>query len=65
MEKLATYIKKISRAFNTVNTQVQNMKEAESNLYYSEDEDEVSNFQMADIDVGKSNFQFAHLDKKV
>ena len=55
----------MSRAFTTVNTQLQNIKEAESNLYDSEDEDEVSNFQMADIDVGKSNFQFAHLDKKV
>ena len=34
------------------------MKDTGSNLYDSEDEDEASNFQMADINFDKSDFQF-------
>ena len=46
----------MSRVFTTVNTQLQNMKEADSNLSYSEDEDEASHFQMAEINLGKMTF---------
>ena len=54
----------MSRAFTTVNTQLKNLKEADSKLYDSENEDEASNFQMAKINFGKSDFRFAQLDKK-
>ena len=49
----------MSRAFTTVNTQLKNLKEADSKLYDSENEDEASNFQMAKINLGKSDFRFA------
>ena len=64
MKELAKDVKKMSRAFTTVNAQLKILKEAESNLYDSENEDEASNFQMADINFGKSDFQFAQLDEK-
>ena len=50
--------KKMSNAFTTVNTQLQSLREAESDLSDSEDEDEASHFQIADINFGKSDFQF-------
>ena len=64
MKELAKDVKKMSRAFTTVNAQLKILKEAESDLYDSEHEDEASHFQMADIDFGKSDFQFSQLDKK-
>ena len=38
MNKIANYIKKITREFTTVNIQLQKLKEADSNLSDSEDE---------------------------
>ena len=64
MKKLAKDINNISRAFTTDNTQLQKLEEADSDLSDSEDEDEASHFQMAGIDFGKSDFQFAQLVKK-
>ena len=63
MNKLANDVKKISRAFTTVSTQLQILKEADSNLYESEYEYEASHFQMADNNFGKIDFQFAQLDE--
>ena len=65
MKKLAKYIKKISRAFTMVSTQLQNLEEAEFDPYVSEDEDEASHFQMDEINFGKSDFQFAQLDEEI
>ena len=47
-----------------VNTQLRNMKLADSDMSDSEDEDEASRFQMAGINFGKSYFQFAQLDEE-
>ena len=63
MKKLAKDFKKMSREFTTVNTQIQNLKEADSDLSDSKDEDEASCFQMADMNFDKSDFQFAQLYK--
>ena len=41
------------------------MKEADSNLSESEDEDEASKFQMAEINYGKSDSQFSQLDEEL
>ena len=49
----------MSMVFTLVNTQLQNLKEADSDLSDSEDEDEASHFQMDEIDFGKSDFQFS------
>ena len=54
----------IYKAFTTVITQNQRLKEANSELSDSEDKDEASNFQISDINFGKSNFQFPQLDKE-
>ena len=54
----------MSRAFTMVNTQLKNMEEADSDLSDSNNEDEASHFQMAEINFGKSDFKFAQLDKK-
>ena len=40
------------------------MKYAESDLYDSEDEDEASHFQIAEINFCKSDSQFAQLDEE-
>ena len=63
VKKLAKDFKKMSREFTTVNTQIQNLKEADSDLSDSKDEDEASCFQMADMNFDKSDFQFAQLYK--
>ena len=55
---------KISGVLTTVKYQLQRLKEAYSYLSDSEDEDESSHFQMADINFGKSDFQFAQLDEE-
>ena len=44
VNNLAKDVNKISRTFTTVNTKLKNLKEADYNLYDSEDEDEASNF---------------------
>ena len=54
----------MSRLFTTINTQLQKLKEADSNLYDSDDEDEASHFHTANNDFGKNDFQFAQLDEK-
>ena len=41
------------------------MREDESYLSNSEDEDEASHFQMDEINFGKSDFQFAQLDEEL
>ena len=53
VNKIAKDVKKISRGFTTVNTQLQHLKEADSDLSDSENEDEASHFQMAKINFGK------------
>ena len=60
-------VKKMYKAFTTVNTQLQSLKEAcqaDSGLCDSEDEDEASHVHIAGINFGKSNFQCAQLDKE-
>ena len=64
MKKLAKDAKKMSMLFTMVETQLQSMKKAASNMYEYEDEDKASHFHMDKINVGKSKFQFAQLDKK-
>ena len=64
MKKPAKDIKRMPRMFTTVNTKIQKLKEADSKMSDSEDEDEASKFQMAEINFGKSDFQFAQLDKE-
>ena len=44
VKNLAKEVKKISRAFNTVITQLQRLKKSEYNLSESEDEDTASQF---------------------
>ena len=62
VKKLTKDVKKISKVFTMVKTQLQRIKKADSNLPDSEDEDEASHLQIANINFGKSNFQFAQLD---
>ena len=59
MKKIAKYVKKISRVFTTVITQLKNIKEADSQLSDSGDEDKVSHSHSSDINFGTSDFQFA------
>ena len=44
MKNIENYVKKISRVFTTFNTQLQKLKESDSNFSDSEDEDEASHF---------------------
>jgi hypothetical protein len=46
VKKLQKYIPSMRKALTTVNTQLEKLKEAESDLYESEGEDEASHFQM-------------------
>ena len=46
----------MSEAFTMVNIQLKKLKEDGSELSDSEDEDEASHFQIADIHFSKSNF---------
>ena len=62
-KNLAKDVKNMSRVFTTVNAQPKNLEEADSDLFDFEDEYEASNFQMEDINFGKSDFQFAQLDE--
>ena len=64
MKKMAKDVKNISREFATVDTQLQRLKEADSELYEFKDEYEASHFQMADTNFGKSEFQFAQLNNE-
>ena len=54
-------VKKMKRAFTMVNNQLQQLKEDESDMTYSEKEDEASHFHIDDCNVGKSGFQFSQL----
>ena len=55
--------KKMSRALTKFNTQLQILKEADSDLYDSVDKYEASHFQMTNVNFGLSYFQFAQLDE--
>ena len=59
VKKLENDTKMMYKAFTTFNTQIQRMKEADSYLSHSEDEDETSHFQISGIHYGKSEFQFS------
>jgi hypothetical protein len=58
VKKLQKDITSMRKAFTTVNTQLEKLKEAESDIYESEGEDEASHFQM---DVA---LQFVQVEKK-
>jgi hypothetical protein len=58
VKKLQKDIKSMRKAFMTVNTQPENLKEAESNISESEGEDEASDFHM---DVA---LQYSHIEKE-
>jgi hypothetical protein len=58
VKKLQKDIKSMKKAFTTVNTQLEKLKEAESDISESEGEDEASDFQM---DV---TLQFAQVEKE-
>ena len=53
----------MTRAFTLVNTQLQKIREDDSDLSDSEEEDEASHFQISNSNVGKSGFQFSKLNK--
>jgi predicted nucleic acid-binding Zn-ribbon protein len=55
VKKLQQYIKSMRKAFTTVNTQLEKLKDAESGISESKGEDEASHFQ---IDVA---LQFAQV----
>jgi hypothetical protein len=57
VKKLKKNFKSMKKAFTTVNTQLKKLKEADSDLSGSEDDDDQSHFQM-DADI-----QFAQVDK--
>jgi hypothetical protein len=58
VKKLKKDLKSTKRAFTTVNTQLAQLKEAESDISESEGEDEASHFQM------NAALQFAQVDKE-
>ena len=58
MKKLVKDLKKMYRVFTTFNTQIQRLKEADSDLSESEYDDEASNFQIVDINFGKIGSHF-------
>jgi hypothetical protein len=57
-KKLQKDIKSMRKAFTTVNTQLEKLKEVESDISESEDEDEASHFQM------DAALQFAQVEKE-
>jgi hypothetical protein len=58
VKKLKKDFKSMKKAFTTVNTQLEKLKEADSDLSGSEDDDEHSHFQM------DAALQFAQVDKE-
>jgi hypothetical protein len=58
VKKLQKYIKSMRKAFATINTQLENLKEAKSDISGSEGEDEASHFQM------DAALQFAQFEKE-
>jgi hypothetical protein len=58
VKKLKKDFKSIKKAFTTVNTQLEKLKEANSDLSGSEDDDDQSHFQM------DAAIQFTHVDKE-
>jgi Skp family chaperone for outer membrane proteins len=58
VKKLQKDIKSMRKAFTTVNTQLEKLKEAESTISESEGEDEASHFQM------DAALQFAQVEKE-
>ena len=61
VKNIAKDVKKTTKTFTTVNTQLQQLKEADSDMSDSQEEDEASHFHTADHNVSKSGFQFAQL----
>ena len=61
MEKLENSIKTINKNFRSVNTQLAQLKESNSELSYSDTEED-SHFQHAESNVGRHSFRFAQLD---
>ena len=53
----------MTRAFTTVNTQLQQLKEDASDLSNSEEEDEASHFQISNRIVSESAFQLSKLNE--
>jgi hypothetical protein len=58
VKNLEKYFKSMKKAFTTVNTQLEKLKEADSDLSGSEDDDEQSHFQM------DAALQLAQVDKE-
>jgi hypothetical protein len=58
VKKLKKEFKSMKKAFNTVNTQLEKLKEADSDLSGSEDDDDQSHFQM------DTAFLFTQVDKE-
>jgi hypothetical protein len=58
VKKLKKDLKSIKKAFTTVNTQLAQLKEADSEIYESEGDEEASHFQVDQA------LQFAQVDKK-
>jgi hypothetical protein len=59
VKKLQKDIKSMRKAFTMVNTQLEKLKEAESDISESEGEDEASHFQM------DATLQFAQVEKEL
>jgi hypothetical protein len=58
VKKLKKDFKSMKKDFTTVNTQLEKLKEADSDLYVSEDDDDQSYFQM------DAALQFTQVDKE-
>jgi hypothetical protein len=58
VKKLKKEFKSMKKAFTTVKTQIEKLKEADSDLSGSEDDDDQSHFKMDSI------LQFAQVDKE-
>jgi hypothetical protein len=58
VKKLKKDLKSIKKTFTTVNAQLAQLKEVESDIFESEGEDEASHFQM------DAALQFAQVDKE-
>ena len=59
VKKMVKDIRNMSNTFTMINTQLQKLKEADSNLSEYEYEYEASYFHISGTNFGKSNFQFA------
>ena len=53
VEKLANDVTEMTKVFTTVNNPMKQLKEADSDLYDSEEEDKASHFQFAKFNVAR------------